>query len=308
MQGFITVKQAVERLGVSRQTVINWANEGAIKIHNIGGKQYWLDANSVEALKDTAKETAEQMEKLIQLKKELENETEKVENLIKEAKRDLGIIKGTYNLTVAKDFYVSIPNMMFELGLLHERQKDIIVAMIEEKSLEKAANMYGITRERARQIFVIALRKSADITRIKEKLSEIDNIKKENQLLKLSIEALQKELEEYHRMRALTMEMDEKEKRKAFLEKDELCLLLSTKLNEHDFSVRTLNCLYARNIQTVGELMKYSRIDLLKLKNFGRFCLSEVECFADAHGLSFGMDVDKVFRERLDLLVNTNIK
>ena len=58
-----------------------------------------------------------------------------------------------------------------------------------------------------------------------------------------------------------------------------------------DLSVRASNALEAEGIQTVGELVRRTEEQLLKLKNFGRTSVKEVEKKLQALELSFGMDV-----------------
>ncbi|MGL4389198.1 MAG: DNA-directed RNA polymerase subunit alpha [Brevinema sp.] len=43
-----------------------------------------------------------------------------------------------------------------------------------------------------------------------------------------------------------------------------------------DLSVRSLNCLQSENIATIGQLLSYSRDELMKIKNFGRKSLTEI--------------------------------
>ena len=53
--------------------------------------------------------------------------------------------------------------------------------------------------------------------------------------------------------------------------------LLKTKLSEQDLSVRALNCLKAAEVETVGDLVRFNRNDLLKFRNFGKKSLSELD-------------------------------
>jgi hypothetical protein len=52
------------------------------------------------------------------------------------------------------------------------------------------------------------------------------------------------------------------------------------------FSVRTKNCLAAEGIQFVGELVQKSAVDLLKITNFGKASLREVEAFLSTQELT----------------------
>ena len=301
MKGLITIGQAAERLGVTRQTVSNWSNSGIIKIHNIAGRQYWLDANTVEALKDSARETNQQAKRLAEYKATLRKETDRLENLIYEARKDINLVSGTLAIITSMDFYTSIPKMLESLGLLTEREAHVMEIVITD-GLDKAAKEMELSRERIRQIYIKAIRKSRDLTNIKERLDEIDKVNEDNQILKAEVAALEKELMEYHQMKHLNDQIDDEEKRKIFVEKDSLCRLLNEKMVDQDFSARTTNCLYYAGVETVGDIVRRTKADLFKIRNFGRRSLDEIDSFVTAHGLSFGMDVDRVFRERLDLL------
>ena len=67
--------------------------------------------------------------------------------------------------------------------------------------------------------------------------------------------------------------------------------LLKTKLSDQDLSVRALNCLKAAEVETVGDLVRFNRNDLLKFRNFGKKSLSEMDELLANLNLHFGMDV-----------------
>ena len=67
--------------------------------------------------------------------------------------------------------------------------------------------------------------------------------------------------------------------------------LLKTKLSDQDLSVRALNCLKAAEVDTVGELVRFNRSDLLKFRNFGKKSLTELDDLLKSLNLHFGMDV-----------------
>ena len=67
--------------------------------------------------------------------------------------------------------------------------------------------------------------------------------------------------------------------------------LLKTKLSDQDLSVRALNCLKAADVDTVGDLVKLNRNDLLKFRNFGKKSLTELDDLLASLNLHFGMDV-----------------
>ncbi len=92
----------------------------------------------------------------------------------------------------------------------------------------------------------------------------------------------------------ITPESDEKYANEEF---DEEVLhmrqMLKTKLADMDLSVRALNCLKAAEVDTLGDLVKFNKNDLLKFRNFGKKSLEELDVLLDAMHLSFGMDTSK---------------
>jgi DNA-directed RNA polymerase subunit alpha len=69
--------------------------------------------------------------------------------------------------------------------------------------------------------------------------------------------------------------------------------LLKTKLVDLDLSVRALNCLKAAEVDSLGDLVKFNKNDLLKFRNFGKKSLTELDELLDSMSLSFGMDVTR---------------
>ena len=74
--------------------------------------------------------------------------------------------------------------------------------------------------------------------------------------------------------------------------------LLNSRLSDMDLSVRALNCLKAAEVETLGELVKYHRNDLLKFRNFGKKSLTELDELLERNGLAFGMDISKYKLDR----------
>jgi DNA-directed RNA polymerase subunit alpha len=69
--------------------------------------------------------------------------------------------------------------------------------------------------------------------------------------------------------------------------------LLKSKLSDMNLSVRALNCLKAADVETLGDLVKYHKTDLLKFRNFGKKSLTELDDLLDNLKLNFGMDIIK---------------
>jgi DNA-directed RNA polymerase subunit alpha len=70
--------------------------------------------------------------------------------------------------------------------------------------------------------------------------------------------------------------------------------ILSRPIGSLDLSVRASNCMREEKIETVGELVRRSKDDLLQVKNFGKTSLREIEKKLDELGIELGMDVDAI--------------
>lgn len=74
--------------------------------------------------------------------------------------------------------------------------------------------------------------------------------------------------------------------------------LLKSKLVDMDLSVRALNCLKAADVETLGDLVSFSKTDLLKFRNFGKKSLTELEELVRSKNLTFGMNIQKYLLDK----------
>ena len=77
-------------------------------------------------------------------------------------------------------------------------------------------------------------------------------------------------------------------------EREELARKLNMGTNEIELSVRAANCLNSANINTVGELVLKSEMDMLKYRNFGKKSLNEIKDKLQDLGLHLGMPSDLI--------------
>jgi len=85
---------------------------------------------------------------------------------------------------------------------------------------------------------------------------------------------------------------------------------LRVKISEVNLSIRTMNCLDWLNfkcnyeslgnyfhgrkkVYTLGDLITYQRKELLRIRNFGKKCLTEIEDVLEEYGLKLGMYIDE---------------
>ncbi len=65
--------------------------------------------------------------------------------------------------------------------------------------------------------------------------------------------------------------------------------ILETPLSDFELSVRSRNCLKKMNLNTLGDLLRTTEVELLAFKNFGETSLREIRTILDAKGLQLGM-------------------
>lgn len=301
--GLITVAEAAKRLGIHRQTIESWAQRGFLKMRKTGvnGNSLWVDADTIDQLKDVAADVEHAKRMLEKERKEIEVESKGLQQRLRDIRRSVFLTKKYESGVYVRDFYTSIPKMLSALGIITERECDVTVAVIEGRSTIDIAEEFGVTSSRIVQIFSKTCRKALLLKDIKERLDEADKLKLENTEMENVIYSLKDELERYHKDDELLSCHTEEEQRAIIEEMDRLCGLLSSSIENLGFTRRTMNCLHSFDIMTVGDLVRLTREKLLKIRNFGMKSFIELDDFLETCNLNWGMDVDKIYKERVNL-------
>lgn len=297
----IQVTEAAERLGVNRQTLENWGKNGTLKIRTMGkmGKSHWVDADTIEALADTIQDVEKARQELQQEREQLRADYLKEHELRRDIEHELFMVSKFKTAAYAKEFYMSIPTMLDELGLLNQREAQIMCRIISGQDLGRIAEEYGLTRTRITQIFYKGCRKARELSTIKERLDELERMKTEMAGLKREMKIICKDLETQQMAEQNLLELEESERIEHIKKTDNMLVLLGTRLVDCNISTRALNCLKSIDIDTIGDLVQQDKTDLLKARNFGKKSLYEMEDFLDTKGLTFGTDVEIIYRDRI---------
>ena len=297
MAKLIPVKEAADRLGVTRQTLLNWAESGVIKITKQcqKNKAYLVDWETLEPLCGTVNDMMVAKEWFEQRKRDYEEATKELETMIKDAKDEIIARKRLYPFVNQLDFYLSIPDALCSIGRLKEREAVVVKKIIQGATFEEIGDELCLTSERVRQIFCTAIRKSSHLEHLRDELDEYEALKRKYTSLKSALEVMDNDFKEYLKMRFQTN--DDSKKNVEDAKEQELINLLSTQVTQFNFSVRCLNCLRSADIRTVGDIVRCRKTDFLRLRNFGRKSLTELDDFLEEHDLEWGMDVDGLYRK-----------
>ena len=143
---------------------------------------------------------------------------------------------------------------------------------------------------------------------IEELEKENEALKEENARLAYSVAELLKKLEDYR----VALEIKEQNdlKKQFYSESSPLVQTLMKKVADMPISVRSKNILNAAGCETLGDIAKMHKADLLKFRNCGKKTLIEISELVDNSGLSWEMDVNGIIeaemKEYLDKKVSTN--
>lgn len=81
---------------------------------------------------------------------------------------------------------------------------------------------------------------------------------------------------------------EEKEKKKTHRSQ-----ILETPISDFELSVRSRNCLKKMHLETLGDLLNITEVELLSYKNFGETSLKEINIILESKGLHLGMALEE---------------
>lgn len=294
-------------LGVTRQTITNWAEKGILHAKNIGNEQYYSEeeVNQITTFATDYAQSKELLQREIDALKQ-DKENMQLSRMDEIAKRRYLRLCGEYGIT--KDFFKAIINMLYEVGDLKEAEANVLLQVLSNRSYKEIAEECGVTRERVRQIAGKAVRKSREIKNLAEKIEHIKELEIDNTSLKIANTALMHEVQALRELKGVKT----KEK-PTTLPTDELLAFLSTKVVDiHELSVRAKNimiCACDRNYNaTIADVCRFSKTDILKERNCGRKSLQEIVDYLDKHHASLGMDVEEIMKKRQEYMLNEELE
>ena len=166
------------------------------------------------------------------------------------------------------DLHGSVEYVLFTLT---DRERDITHLYFRDgKTFEEIGNIYGITRERIRQIQAKAIRKLRQPSRRKYIELGVNGI-----IENVKEKYAEKVAELTEKMLYLTNITDANMNK--VIEKCEIAKKhQSERIENFDLSVRTYHCLARAGLRTLGDVASLSYNQLLRLRNLGRKSFDEI--------------------------------
>ena len=270
----MTRNDAAAYLGIDPQTITNWVNKGLLGGYNDkSSKRFWVNADDVKKYSEKYKMLSVSEDLLERERKELLASERKVNAKIQMLMHDA--------LNVSSFSYDKIGSslcMLLELTAQYGlREKKIMQAFFNGDRISDIADNFSLSLERVRQIVIKAIRK------FNYAIEEFVDLKMENNSLKEEIKNVKMQF---------IMQEGKKEEEQP---EDVPPSLFSIRLVNCNLPVRVLNVTKAADIDTIGDLVQYSKLDMIKFRNFGKKSLMQLDDFIHEMGLEWGMDKAKIY-------------
>lgn len=280
----ITRNKAAEILGLSRQTISNYIEQGLIG--SCVGEHGILYVNSEDVEKYAKKyKMLAANEKMIDDKlKEVESHKRAINVELTELRN-----RATANGKLAANaigMLFGVINTMSHLGVtpkLSYRESTILKDIINGMTYDELSFKYDLTAGRIRQI----------VEKTCNKLTYNENVTiaeiATNQDLRIVIDGLKKKL------KAVQTSYDEYRRAKGDVPVSGAVLpplILGKDVNDCDFPMRILNMFRGYNVYTVGDLLRkfHGKSDIAKIRNLGKKSIWIILDFIEENNLSFKQD------------------
>lgn len=258
---FIPASEAAEMAGVSTQTIRNLCKAKTIRFQR---REHFF-----YPCKEDIEKYAQAISEINQIERDIEDykkDINKTYEQLRDTKKEVQERLDDMNM-----FPEQIQNITHLLARivsrysnnLTDREAEIVLLILQGKTLTEVGKKFNLSRERIRQIWEKAVYKISNFpTELQQKDESIADMSRtihdlEDRLIEQGIETTP-----YSRTK-----------------------LLEKPIRECDFSFRVMNCLQAAEINTVGDLIQYPRASLRRFRNFGQKGLQELDEWLVAHGL-----------------------
>ena len=288
-QKYIKASDVAEKFGVTRQTIRNWIDKGllaAVKLDNC----HYVTMESVKAIEDKYSE-------IVVVEGALEAYVNKLKETYDEYKASVELLRQSSaentKICLIKPRLTELVRVMFGIVRVSQygerRGDDMIELLLHGYDVKYIAEKYGISPERVHQIV------EKDLRVLNYEGRQYVKIKEENEHLKEELQKLE------NNIKSLSSFRDSGAENLRYKKVDVQESILNKRLVDCSLSVRVLNCFKDYHeivngkwsnvpIETVADLTRRKKTDLLKQRNFGKKCLIELDDFLNELGLEWGTD------------------
>lgn len=292
MSRMISRQEAALMLDMTPQSVSNWIDKGLLKGHYVEGKQVMVDRHSIEVYFDKLSDLAFMEKRIDAMKAELTQLEASLQVKIKDIRKSDALFDEGNSPRVITATLQALYNVAGE-ELLSWREREVLKDLFEGKSLYDVSREHYMSYSGMANLCVRSIAKIRELKKYPSLYKEYKELKAENHTLRLYVETLDRILATFQNKVdseiPVTEPNDEDTEELSHLKE-----LLSTRIRDLDINMRTFNCLRAADAETLADVVRMSKNDLLRHRNFGKKCLTQLEDYIESLGLTFGMDVDSI--------------
>ena len=289
-QKYMKMADVAQRFGVTKQTVRNWIEKGLLNAIMVDNCHY-VTVESVKAIEENHMEIATEANAVGDYLKTLHELSEEYRKSAEEYREAIVANKAlaTNRVRIAR-FVPVLYDLLREDVPMVKRCELIIQRVIEGEDSMSISQELGISPERVRQVLEREMRRiSVNAVKYHRLIKENEDLKKEVSILKLNMKNMESLVADYT-TENVVVEGDAEGVQESILTK---------RLIDCELSIRALNCLryyYGYDgekwghfpIETIGDLARHWKTDLLKQRNCGKKTLKELDDFLKEHGLEWG--------------------
>ena len=301
MHRLISRQEAAQILGVDPQTISNYINQGILRKHLINGKVF-VDRNTINSLFDDLTQIGQSKEKIKELKEEIKKQEDTLNNRLSE----INLLMVDMVPHVRERYFPYIFEIIINMvgrDILDNREIIVLTKLFcEKKDTAHVGELCSVSNNTAGKIANAALGK---IERVLKNYSfyknECESLRGENLRLQNSVQLLIDDFDKQEGEKFFSDNINEIliEKYGGIERVRIIRDVLKTRVVDWDLSFRSLNCLRAADVETVGDLVRCNKSDLLNMRNFGKVSLIEIENFLHQAGLELGMDITEILQINL---------
>lgn len=282
-------QEVADYLGVTRQTISNWAKSGILNAHT-NSRISMFSREQIEGLADRLRTTAENEQKLNEL------ET-KVADKLAELQEEWNDFSEENNVMTRTNMQGLISIVRGVITCMCKATNDELLTLREERILQdvfmmkpywEIAEKYNVSTN---TIVTLVHRITEKLSNSHEQIKERLEVSNENEELKNEIEIL--------RFKNAQLRQKIKEEDRRQKEYEEKILLYSKSIKDFEISFRTQKVIRFFNIETVGDLCALTMGDVLSVRNIGKKSFIELKDLLDELGLSFCDTTWKEYKEHL---------
>lgn len=289
-----TRTEAAEILGVDRQTISNYISAGILvttgnargctTITGISLHQFLNHRDDIEAIEREIgryilmrKQTLEQAKQLYQ---QAMNEKEGMELFVQWQK----------NAPLFRSLlFETWTTLLDEPASVCQRNVDILHLVLQEGSYQQAAKLFSLSQERVRQCVLKNLKAFA-------KMHSVQRMNQQNKELSQRVKRLEQENSELRNKLELMAQNTREEEDFSHAQPDRMALL-NDPISEvlPDLSVRLQRALQCAGIENLITIVRMNKYSLLRIRNLGKKCATELMDALEELGLKLGMSNQEIY-------------